>query len=114
MEFKDFLINENKTLFSQRLGDILNSLQELSSDPKSISKKESVKTIASQIRSNFLRGQKWPGDLKYQINMLVTIAFNLLKSVDPQVENRPDVDVVINSSIINIEQMNKRLSIPNN
>lgn len=114
MEFKDFLINENKTLFSQRLGDILNALQELSSDPKSIGKKENVKIIANQIRSNFLRGQKWPGDLKYQIKMLITIAVNLLKSVDPQVENRPDMDAVINSSIKNIEQMSKKLSIPNN
>lgn len=113
MEFKDFLINENKTLFSQRLGDILNALEELSSDPKSIDK-ERVMAIKNQIVSNFLRGQTWADELKYPSKMMTIIAFNLAKSIDRQAENSPEVSAVINSSIENIKQINKKLSIPNN
>ena len=40
MKFKEFLLIENKSLLSQRVGDILNAVQDLSEDPKNIDKKQ--------------------------------------------------------------------------
>lgn len=113
INFKDYLLVENKVLFSQRLGDIMNGLQELISNPVSVGKDKAAKTIADQIRSKILR-TKWPSSLEENLKTLQTCAANILMSLDPKKENRPELDVVLQTCLKVLQQMSSTLEAPIN
>jgi len=53
MEFKGFLLSENKAYFSQRVGDILNGIQDLNDNSDGMGLRQLVsnaQTIVNQIR----------------------------------------------------------------
>lgn len=113
MEFKDYLLVENNILFAARVEDMITALQNLKDDIKNPNKKELAMNIANKMRKAFLRGNKWP-KLDGQISTITTVAFNILKSTDAKQENRPDLDSVINSSIIVLNKMLGTLGVPRN
>lgn len=113
MQFKDYLLVENKSLFAQRVGDIITALQSLADDPKNLNKKQLATNIANQMRKSFLRGNKWP-KMDGEVNEIITIAFNLLKSSNPKEESRLDLDDVIKSSIIRLQNLSNNLQVPSN
>ena len=51
MQFKDFLLFENKALFAGRLSDVQTALNNLKQDPDSINKKENARMIVAGIIS---------------------------------------------------------------
>jgi len=113
MEFKDYLLVENNVLFASRVVDIINALQNLKDDIKNPNKKELAKNIADNMRKSFLRGNKW-SKLDGQIETIITVAYNILKSIDAKQEDRPDLDSVIKSSIDVLNKMKNNLGIPIN
>jgi predicted transcriptional regulator len=114
MNFKNYLINENKTLFAQRVGDILNSLQTISEDPKKLDKKEKIDIVVSQIRSNLLKGnQRWK-KLDEELKSLIKIGVNLSKSVDPKIENKPELELILKASINELQKILDNLGMPIN
>lgn len=113
MEFKDFLLIENKNLFAERLGDIITALENLADDPKNLEKKQKATTIANQIRKSFLRGNKWP-KMDGEIETMITVAYNLLKSSNPKEESRIDLDDIIKSSIQTLKSLQGNLQVPVN
>jgi len=53
MEFKQYLLNENKALLAQKIGDVLNAIQELSGNSSGMGARElmrSAEPIVNQIR----------------------------------------------------------------
>lgn len=53
MEFKNFILNENKAYFGQRVGDILNALQDLNDSAENMGARHLVsnaETIVNQMR----------------------------------------------------------------
>jgi hypothetical protein len=112
MKFKKFLINENKSILSQRIGDILNAIQDLSDDPKNIDKKQKVENIVNQIRR--ILHTKWPSSQENSLLVLRKCAANLMMSIDPKKENRPDLDLIINGCKKGLESLIKNLEAPIN
>lgn len=113
INFKDYLITENKVLFAQRLGDIMNGLDELINNPVNIGKDKSAKEIADQIRSKFLRS-KWPSNLEENQKILQKCAANILMCLDPKKENRPDLNTVLSGCLNILKQMSSNLDAPIN
>lgn len=112
MKFKEFLINENKSILAQRIGDILNAIQDLSEDPKNIDKKQKVENIVNQIRR--ILHTKWPSNQENSLLSLRKCAVNMMMSIDPKKESRPDLDLVINGCKKNLESLVKNLEAPIN
>lgn len=112
MKFKEFLLIENKSLLSQRVGDILNAVQDLSEDPKNIDKKQKVENIVNQIRR--ILHTKWPSNQEMVLVTLRKCAVNMMMSIDPKKENKPDLDMVINSCKKTLESLVKNLDGPIN
>lgn len=112
MKFKEFLLLENNSILSQRVGDILNAVQDLSEDPKNIDKKQKVENIVNQIRR--ILHTKWPSNQQTVLVSLRKCAANMMMSIDPKKENRPDLDMVINSCKKTLESLIKNLEGPVN
>lgn len=113
INFKNYLLIENKTLFSQRLGDIMNALQELLNNPIKIGKDKSAKKIADEIRSRFLK-TKWSSSLEGNLIILRNCAANILMSLDPKKENRKDLESVLKACLNKLQQMSSNLDAPIN
>lgn len=113
INFKNYLLIENKALFSQRLGDIMNALQELIENPVKIGKDKSAKKIADEIRSRFLK-TKWSSSLEGNLLILRNCAANILMSLDPKKENRKDLDVVLRACLSKLNQISNNLESPIN
>lgn len=114
MKFKEYLLNENKSILSQRIGDILNALQDLADDPKNINKKQKAENIVVQIRR--ILHTKWPSNQEGNLLVLRRCAVNIMMSIDPkrQSETNLDLDAVIKASINAIQQIIKNLDAPIN
>jgi hypothetical protein len=113
MEFKNYLIIENQVLFSQRLGDIMNSIQDLTQDPVALGKDKKAKEIVNQIRARLLR-TKWNSKLGANLKTLQNCAANISMSLDPKRENRPDLNSVLSSCLSTLKQMSSKLDAPIN
>ncbi len=113
INFKNYLLSENKVLFSQRVGDIMNGLQELIDNPVNIGKDKGAKQIVDQIRSKILK-TKWSSKLEGNLRTLQNCAANILMSLDPKRENRPDLNQVLSSCLKTLQQMSSNLDAPIN
>lgn len=113
INFKNYLLFENKVLFSQRVGDIMNGLQELIDNPVNIGKDKGAKQIVDQIRSKILK-TKWSSKLEGNLRILQNCAANILMSLDPKKENRPDLNQVLSSCLKTLQQMSGNLEAPIN
>jgi|LakMenEpi03Aug12_release.lakeMendotaPanAssembly.Ray.scaffolds.fasta_scaffold576038_1 hypothetical protein len=107
MIFKDFLLNENKVLLYQRVGDILNALQDLSENFKGLGRRRSTdaaKNIVNAIRSSILQYNKWPNSEINNIRKIQSCAFAIMKSVEESIEDN-DLEIVINKCIKILQKM---------
>lgn len=112
IEFKKYLLNENTVLLSQRIGDILSAIQTLSEDPKNIDKRNKTENIVNQIRR--IIHTKWPSNQQNNILLLRKCAANLMMSVDPKKEERPELDVVLSSCANSLQEILEKLENPIN
>jgi hypothetical protein len=112
MKFKEYLINENKSLLSQRIGDILSAVQTLMEDPKNIDKRNKTENIVNQIRR--IIHTKWPSNQKNNILSLRKCAANMMMAVDPKKQDRPELDEVLKACSDSLEEIIKNLETPVN
>lgn len=112
MEFKDFLLNENKSILSQRIGDILNALQDLADDPKNVDKKQKAENIVVQIRR--ILHTKWPSNQQGNLLVLRRCAVNIMMSIDAKRQSKPELDTVIAACTKALQQTVNNLEAPIN
>lgn len=96
INFKDFILNENRILLAQKVGDILSALQDLNDNMKSIGTRMAVRNIeniVNQIRK-ILR-TKWPDRDQNHIKNLQKCGVFLMKNI----EEKNDLEFAIKTSI---------------
>lgn len=96
INFKDFILNENKVLLAQKVGDILSALQDLNDNMKSIGTRMAVRNIeniVNQIRK--ILKTKWPDRDQNHIKNLQKCGVFLMKNI----EEKNDLEFAIKTSI---------------
>lgn len=91
MDFRDFILNENKTYLSQTLGDILSAMQELEQHKSNIGTRQLVgdtERIINQLRK-ILHGNWSKKELKY-LKSVQKAAVALAKAIDEK-DSLPEV-----------------------
>lgn len=111
MEFKDFLINETSSYLGERVGDILNALQELIEDGKSMGTRQLVKQsegIVNQIR-NILHTH-WGKNQEKHLKKLQKIGVAIMKSI----EEKDELIQVLQSCSEELSEISSDLGTPTN
>lgn len=109
LNFKSFLLNENRGYLGEKIGDILSSLQELNSNSKVIGTRDLVKfceTIVSQIRA-VLRSN-WNRDDFENLKKLQKIAVALMNGIN----KKSDLADVLNIATKAMEKLSQDLGVP--
>jgi len=110
MMFKEFLLNENKIVLSERIGDILNALEDLLENMKNLGSRmssDAAENIVNQIRSKILR-VKWPDAQKNNILLIRNCAVAIMKSI----KEKNDLEMAIKISIKTLEKIVSNLDSP--
>lgn len=100
MNFKQFLLNENTAYLNQKVGDILNALQDLNQDADQMGTRFLVKNtekIVNQMR-NVLH-QSWPPSRQKDIKLLQKCAISLMKSM----EEKEDLKEILKKCTQNLQ-----------
>lgn len=111
LNFRYFLINENKMYLGQQIGDVLNSVQELNDEVQKIGTRNLVRF--SQIIVNKCRGilqGHWGDENKKYLLRLQKCAVALAKAID---EN-DNIESVLSSIRDDIEDSLKKMGVPFN
>lgn len=109
MEFKEFILNENKNYFGEKLGNILNALHDLIEDGKSMGVRNFSKQseiIVSQIRSILHSG--WSKSEEKYLKKLQKIGVAIMKSI----EEKNNLEEVLQSSAHELEKILSDLGVP--
>jgi hypothetical protein len=83
VEFKDFILDENRAYFGQRLGDILNALQDLSDNSKGLGTRQLVRNsegIVNQIRR--ILHTHWPAREEHNLKRLQKVGVAIMKAIE--------------------------------
>ena len=102
MRFKDFLLNENKAYFTQKVSDVLSALQDLNDSVDSMGARHLVsnaETIVNQMRR--IIHTHWPQSEEPNLKMLQKCAVAIKKAI----EEKDDLAPVLKACQQNIEQM---------
>jgi hypothetical protein len=115
--FKTFLLAEGQAYFGQRVGDILNALQDLEENGKSIGARQVLRHaegIVNQIRR--MLHTNWPKEEEKSLIKLQKIAVALAKTIDPQANKaeKDDIATVISNSKAELESLSGELGVPLN
>ena len=81
--FKSYILNENKAFLAQRIGDVLNAIQELSSNAGGMGARELVKgseTIVNQIRR--ILHTSWPKTELPYLPPLQKVGVAIMKAIE--------------------------------
>jgi len=110
MEFKKFILNENKAYLGEKIGDILSALHNLKEVSPNLGSKQissMAYTIVNQIRR--ILHSDWPGDKKSLLN-LQKIGTSIMKSI----EEKQDLLETIESATQEMEKLSADLGVPVN
>ena len=110
MEFKKFILNENKAYLGEKIGDILSALhnlKEMSPNLGILKISKMANTIVNQIRR--ILHSDWTGDKKSLLN-LQSIGTSIAKSID----KKQDLLETIESATQEMEELSADLGIPVN
>lgn len=106
--FKQFLLNESKAFFGQRVGDILSAVQDLETDMDDMGTRQVVKlsqNIVNQIRR--ILHSSWPDERSKDLKDLQKIAVALMKTID----EKGDVRSVLSSVGRELEKISGKLGV---
>lgn len=109
MNFRQFLILENRSFLGQKVGDILTATQELRDDSKNMGSRDLTRfseKIVNQIR-RILHSQ-WPREEKKHLLSLQKIAVALMKAID----EKDDLSSVVSSAASELEKLSGKLGVP--
>lgn len=111
MNFKQFLLNENKAYLGQKVGDILTALKELNADSKTMGSRDLVRfseRIVNQIRR--ILHSNWSKEEKQYLLKLQKVAVAIMKAID----EKNDLAGIIGSSTTTVEKLVGDLGVPIN
>jgi hypothetical protein len=111
MEFKEFLLNENKSYLAQKLGDILTASQELRDDVKNMGSRDIIRfteRIVNQIRR--ILHSNWTKEELKTLKVLQKIGVSLSKGIEEK-DNLPEV---ISGATALLEKLSSDLGQPIN
>jgi len=109
MNFKQFLLNENKAYLGQKVGDILTSLKEINADSKTMGSRDLVRfseRVANQIRR--ILHSNWSKEEKRYLLTLQKVAVAIMKAID----EKNDLAGIIASSTTTLEKLVADLGVP--
>lgn len=108
VNFKEFLLNENKIRLGKRVGDVLNSVHELQDDMENISVrhlKKVAENIVNQIR-RILHSQWGTEDHKY-LKRLQSVGVAIMKAL----EEKGDIKEILSQVGSELESLSKKLGV---
>jgi uncharacterized protein YydD (DUF2326 family) len=111
MDFKNFLVIENKEYLGQKIGDILSALQDLEENLGSTGTRQAASQaegIVSQIRR--VLHSDWDRSNRQFLFALQKVAVALTKSI----EEEGDVREIISSSARELEAVMQKMGVPVN
>ncbi len=111
MQFKDFLLNENKAYFGSKVNNILSALHDLQEDSPNIGTRQLMRlstNIVDQIR-NILHTSWNQNEQKY-LKELQKIGVFIMKTID----DKGDLREVLDNITSNLENMVGDIGIPAN
>lgn len=111
MKFRDFLLNENRAYLGQRIGDILNSLQELEENGKSLGTRQMVRDsegVVNQLRR--ILHTHWGKEEEKHLKPLQKVGVALMKAIEEK-SNLPDA---IGGSTREMEKLMTDMKVPVN
>lgn len=100
MEFKDFIIQENKAYFVQKVSDVLSAIQDLNSNLENIGAKNLVsnaQTIVNQIRR--IIHTHWPQREQPNLEVLQKCGVAIMKAI----EEKDDLESILKACQQQIE-----------
>lgn len=111
INFKDFIINENTVYLAERIGDILNSIQDLIDNIDNIGSRDATRASENIVREirRIIRS-KVPNDQMEHLKTLQKCGASIMKSVD----EKNNLNVVLNSCVKEIEAVLNKLQVPIN
>jgi hypothetical protein len=111
MEFKEFLLNENKAYLGQKVGDILSAVQDLQSDGANMGSRQVTKfseKVVALIR-RVLHGN-WSENEEKHLKQLQKVGVALMKAVD----EKDDIKEVLPSITQELQKISGDLGVPVN
>ena len=102
MEFKNFILSENKAYFGQRIGDILNALQDLNDSAENMGARHLVsnsETIVNQMRR--IIHTHWPQSEESNLIILQKCGVAIMKAI----EEKDDLAPVLKACQQHIEEI---------
>lgn len=109
MEFKDFLINEEKSYLSHRIGDVLTALHDLDGDLDNLGSRQlnrMAEAIVNQIR-RILHSQ-WSDKQIKTLKNLQKIGVGIMRAID----EKGDIKAVIKSATQELEGLSGKMGEP--
>ena len=111
MEFKNFLITEQKDYLANRVNNVLNGVHELLAAKKQMGAKQMVRNaedVANQIRK--ILHTSWPRSEHKYLKVLQKCGVALMKAI----EDKGDLSDVFNSVRSELEKLSHNLRVPAN
>ena len=110
MEFKKFILNENKAYLGEKIGDILSALHNLKEVSPNLGNKQ-ISSMAYNIVNQIRRilHSDWPGNKK-SLEKLQKVGTSIMKSI----EEKQDLLETIEGSIQEMEELSADLGVPVN
>ena len=110
MEFKQFILNENKVYLGEKIGDILSALHNLKEVSPNLGNKQ-ISNMAEKIVNQIRRilHSDWPGDKKSLLS-LQKIGTAIMKSI----EEKQDLPETIEGATQEMEKLSSDLGVPVN
>lgn len=111
MEFKSFLLTEQKDYLAHRINDVLTGIHELLAAKKQMGAKQMVRNaedVANQIRK--ILHTSWPRSEHKYLKVLQQCGVALMKAI----EDKGDLPDVFNSVRAELEKLSHRFHIPAN
>lgn len=112
MNFKQFLLNEDKEHLSKKIGDLLSFIQDLLEDVQNMGNRHilnAVDSIISQIRK-ILHGQHESEEVKY-LQVLQRIGVALSLAIEQKEENMIEL---LNTTKVELEDLLANMGFPTN
>lgn len=111
MKFKEFLLNESTAYFGERIGDILNALNDLEENGRSTGVRYQVRSseqIVNQIRQ--ILHSNWSDKEKKYLEKLQMVGVAICRAID----EKDDLSDVLSASRHELEQISAKLGTPVN
>ena len=111
MLFKEFILNEDKAYFGEKVGDILNSLHDLVENGKNMGGRNLIKSseeVVNQIRG--ILHSHWGKDEQKHLKKLQKVGVAIMRAI----EEKDDLAEILPGCAEEIEQISQKIGAPMN